>query len=411
MIDISVIVTAYNLEKYMRSCLDSILNQCGVSFEVICVDDASTDGTAAILEGYKERDGRIKVIRHSSNKGLASARNEGYRHAKGEYLYNIDGDDLLVEDALQQMYHCAKQNNLDLLGFSGKCFFDDECMRQFGSENEYVRKHKYDGLYTGPELFAALIRNGDRASSNRVLYCYKRSFFLENDLYDEEGLRYADDSMFSYYVTAKRAMCVPNLWYLRRYRYGSAVTSPLKKRYLESMIVLFCTEINRWRSLELTDEVNQQISVYFDLRLQEIYQLHRMFMGEKSKESYLEGHPADGYFYKRFIKNEPLHLNSLTTAQMERIRRASAVILYGAGYTAMEVAKVLEYYSIVDYQVAVTARKADREIFRGKQIKSIQDFKGMDDALIVAAMDKKHEKDVMPVLERYGFQNIIWVSL
>ena len=73
MVDISVIVTVYNLEAYVRSCLDSILEQTGVEFEVICVDDASTDASLHILEEYVQRDSRVKSVRYTHNMGLTSA--------------------------------------------------------------------------------------------------------------------------------------------------------------------------------------------------------------------------------------------------------------------------------------------------------------------------------------------------
>lgn len=411
MINISVIVTVYNLEEYIGSCLDSILNQTGVDFEVICIDDASTDKTRDILEEYRKKDTRIKVLRLAVNQGLASARNEGYRHAKGEYLYNIDGDDLLAENALAQMYNCAKKNDLDLLGFSARCFFDDESLRQFGTEDEYVRKYVYNGIYNGAELFALLIKNKDRVANNRVLYCYKRSFFQENNLLDEEGLRYADDSMFAYYITAKRAMCVSNQWYLRRYRRGSTVTSPLKKRYLESMVVLFCAEMKRWRSMQFTDEINRQIAAYFDMRLSEIYQLRNLFLNDGRRECYLEEHPADHYFYKRFIELEPSHLDCLPNTLLNHIREAKTVILYGAGYVASEVAKVLEYNSIFDYRVAITATADHQNFFRGKIIKSIYEYPETENVVIIAAMAEKYKEEVMKTLKDCGFKDVIWISL
>ncbi len=411
MINISVIVTVYNIAEYIRACLDSILKQIGISYEVICVDDASTDGSGAILEEYARKDCRVKVIKLSENKGLASARNEGYRHAEGEYLYNIDGDDLLVEGALERMYVCVKEYDLDLLGFSARAFFDNEDLRKFGDENDYVRKQEYPGVYMGAELFALLIKNRDRASANRVLYCYKRSFFRENDLFDEEGLRYADDSMFSFYVTAKRAMCISDQLYLRRYRSGSAVTSPLKKRYLESMAVLFCVEMKRWREMQFGREINRQIESYFDMRLREIQGLEARFLKDDAEESYLKAHPVDYYFYRRFIKQEPRCLDCLSQVQLNRIKQAKFLILYGAGYMAAEVSKVLDYHSILKYEVAVTKIEGNVEVFRGRMVKGICEFAGTEHALVIVAMAKKHYKDIMAVLEKYGFQDVIWVAL
>lgn len=411
MIDISVIVTVYNLEKYIGECLDSILEQKGVGFEIVCVDDVSTDKSLSILKEYEEKDARIKVIRLSENQGLASARNAGYRYAQGEYLYNIDGDDLLMEGALLRMYTCAKENDLDLLGFAARSFFDEEELRKFGDEKEYVRKYEYPGVYKGAGLFAALIRNGDRATSNRVLYCYKRSFLIENDLYDVEGLRYSDDSMFSFYVKAKRAMCIPDQLYLRRYRRGSAVTSPMKKVYLESKVVLVCTEIKKWMEMEVNEEIDKQIAVYFDKRLKEISSLQAKFLNDKTREVYLEAHPAANYFYRRFIKQEPWCVDCLSAEQLKRVEQAETIILYGAGYMATEVAKVLDYYSIINYEVAVTKTESKGMFFRGRQIKCISEFAGVEGVLVIVAMAEKNKKDIMPVLEANRLQDVIWVTL
>ncbi len=410
MVDISVIVTVYNLKHYIRSCLDSILQQKGVEFEVICVDDASTDGSDIILDEYEKKDSRIRILRNSRNKGHASTRNEGYRNAVGKYLYTIDGDDLLVKGALQRMYSCAAEYDLDLLGFSAQSFFDEESLKAFGEENEYVRKYEYPGVYKGIELFARLMKNRDRAIANRVMYCYKRSYFLKNNLFDEEGLRYADDSMFSYYLTAERAMCIPDQLYLRRYRQNSTVTSPLQKRYLESMIVLFVLEMNRWRSMEGDEEINRQIEAYFDLRLKEINRLQMMF-AEQSDMFYLEKRPMDNYFYKRFVLREPLCLECLSATQIERIQKAKKVILYGAGYIATLVAEVLEYLSVNDYSVAVTKIEDSKEFFRGRRIYSIREFVNTDGTLVLVAMSKKNQVSVMGMLEAVSLKDIIWITL
>lgn len=411
MSDISVIVTVYNLEKYIGDCLDSILDQKGLDFEIICVDDASTDGSFSILKEYEKKSSRVKVVHLSENKGLASARNVGYRHAQGEYLYNIDGDDLLVENALLRMYTCATENDLDLLGFAARSFYDDEELRKFGDEEEYIRKYEYPGVYRGVELFAALMKNGDRATSNRVLYCCKRSFFLENDLFDVEGLRYCDDSMFSFYLKANRVMCIPDELYLRRYRQGSAVTSPMKKVYLECMVVLICSEMKKWMEIKTTEEVNRQIAVYFDKRLKDISGLQAKFLNDNAREAYLEAHPAANYFYRRFIKQEPWCVDCLSSEQLSRLEQAKVIILYGAGYMATEVSKVLDYYSIIDYKVAVTKKESTAAAFRGRQVNCISEFAGIEGAVVVVAMAEKNKKDIMPVLEANGLGDVVWITL
>lgn len=411
MMDISVIVTVYNLEAYVGKCLDSILGQTGVEFEVICVDDASKDESLHILEEYEQKDSRVKIIRNICNMGSASARNKGYRYAKGEYLYTIDGDDMLTEGALLRMCSCAKEYDLDLLGFSAKSFSEEDEFSGLYEEDEYVRKYNYTGVYNGGELFALMVKNGDRVNSNRVFYLYRREYFLRNHLYDEEGMRYAEDGMFSYYITAQRAMCIPDQLYRRRYRKGSMVTSPMKKSHLESMVVLFCAEMSRWRKLKFGAEINHQIEAYFDLRLKEINEFYVRFQQDDSEEAYLQEHPADDYFYKRFIRQEPLLANPISENCLDRIRQADRVVIYGAGAIATEVAKALEYHSVIDYLVAVTKPEDDQQTFRGRQIKNIKVYAKTDKTLILVAMSEKYREEIMEVLDANGFQDVMWAPL
>ena len=95
----SVIVPIYNIEKYIRRCIDSVLLQSFTDFELILVDDGSPDRCGAICDEYAKKDERIKVI-HKENGGLVSARQAGIKVASGDYIFHLDGDDAVLPDAL-----------------------------------------------------------------------------------------------------------------------------------------------------------------------------------------------------------------------------------------------------------------------------------------------------------------------
>ncbi|MDR0823067.1 MAG: glycosyltransferase [Endomicrobium sp.] len=114
MLNISVIIPVYNAQKYLRQCLDSIINQPLKSIEIICVNDGSTDDSLAILDEYTANDSRIIVI-NQSNQGAGIARNKGLEIAKGEYIHFVDADDYLVENVYESLYGVAKQNELDFI--------------------------------------------------------------------------------------------------------------------------------------------------------------------------------------------------------------------------------------------------------------------------------------------------------
>lgn len=120
---ISVIVPVYNVEPYLRKCVDSILNQTYRNLEVILVDDGSPDGCPAICDEYATNDERIKVI-HKKNGGLSDARNAGMAVAKGEYLSFVDSDDMLPPDAMEILLHTAISEQADMV-IGGHSRFED----------------------------------------------------------------------------------------------------------------------------------------------------------------------------------------------------------------------------------------------------------------------------------------------
>lgn len=99
---ISIIVPVYNVEKYIRPCLDSILSQTYTNWEAILVDDGSTDGSGAVCDEYVKRDNRFMVV-HKENEGVSKARNLGIKQARGEYILFLDSDDLIKERCVENL--------------------------------------------------------------------------------------------------------------------------------------------------------------------------------------------------------------------------------------------------------------------------------------------------------------------
>lgn len=110
---ISVIIPIYKVETYLKECLDSVINQTWRNLEIILVDDASPDRCGAVCDSYAEADQRIRVIHKEKNCGQAAARNTGMELATGEYLFFVDSDDWLAEDALEKLYQGLKQFRAD----------------------------------------------------------------------------------------------------------------------------------------------------------------------------------------------------------------------------------------------------------------------------------------------------------
>lgn len=122
---ISVIVAIYNAEKYLNQCIDSILNQTLRDIEIICVNDGSTDTSLKIIEEYAEKDKRIVVV-NQKNQGAGAARNNGMRHAKGEFLSFLDADDFFENNMLEEAYRAARVANADICVFAADLYVQNE---------------------------------------------------------------------------------------------------------------------------------------------------------------------------------------------------------------------------------------------------------------------------------------------
>jgi glycosyltransferase involved in cell wall biosynthesis len=112
---VSVIIPVYNVEPYLRRCLDSVIGQTLRDIDIICVNDCSPDNCAGILKEYAAKDPQFKIINHKRNRGLSAARNTGMGAATGEYIYFIDSDDWIDNDYIEAMLTVAERENINIV--------------------------------------------------------------------------------------------------------------------------------------------------------------------------------------------------------------------------------------------------------------------------------------------------------
>lgn len=162
----SIVVPIYNIEKYIKHCIESILSQSYENFELILVNDGSTDNSGKICDEYALNDDRIVVI-HKENGGLVSARKSGVAIAKGDYLINIDGDDFIEENYLDKINNIIVKYNPDVVAVG--------CTWWSTSKKQLITNNLEDGIYENDDLFE-IKKNvisdscNQRISFGRLLY-------------------------------------------------------------------------------------------------------------------------------------------------------------------------------------------------------------------------------------------------
>jgi len=124
---ISIVIPMYNVEKYLRRCLDSVKNQTFTEWQVVCVDDGSPDNSGKIAEEYAKHDNRFIVV-HKENGGLSDARNVGLLHAKGEYIMFLDSDDFIHPQTMEIAYFFAQRDKSDIVSYTYDRFYRPQLM-------------------------------------------------------------------------------------------------------------------------------------------------------------------------------------------------------------------------------------------------------------------------------------------
>lgn len=196
---ISVIIPVYNVEKYLKRCLDSVINQAYKNLEIILVDDGSSDGSSDICDKYAKKDNRITVF-HKENAGVSSARNIGLENCSGDYISFIDADDWIEKGFYE--YVNSNLNDNDLLIFDYYIAFEDT----------RVRKHLLKQSYYFSKEEAMLELAIGRLQSYPVNKIYKKKLF--NNLKFPNNRNYEDQAIMHLLIDkCKKILYIPNAYY------------------------------------------------------------------------------------------------------------------------------------------------------------------------------------------------------
>lgn len=245
MIKVSVLIPAYNVEPYIRECLDSVLGQTLKELEIICVDDASTDGTLSILREYEAADPRIQVYCHDRNLGQSCGRNLALSHASGEYVYMLDADDKIVPEALEELYMQCLADRLDVAGFETRQFTEDAAFYKAAAVKTIV--YPACPVMDGREALCYCMTN-EVFSLSVPTFLMKRSYLEEIGLHFVEGILHEDVGyIFELICRARRIRFLHRVYFLRRIRAKSTMTTAFTDANIEGYLKSFL------RSFELEE--------------------------------------------------------------------------------------------------------------------------------------------------------------
>ena len=260
---VSVIVPIYNVEDFLRQCLDSAVKQTLKNIEIICVDDGTPDSSGKIADEYAEKYDFVRVI-HKENGGLSSARNAGMDAARGEYVYFLDSDDYIESKTLEDLYTKAHEEDLDIVYFNAVPFFESEKVKHNNQNyiDYYDRKGDYSGVRTGQAMFA-LMRANREFMPSVCLQLFRRSMLTEAGLRFYDGIIH-EDNLFSFQcmILARRTDYTNHTYFHRRVRGESTMTANQSMKNVQGYLVAYAEMLAFMRGHEVEEDAFEHVSEY-----------------------------------------------------------------------------------------------------------------------------------------------------
>ena len=241
---ISVLVPVYNTNQYLPRCIDSILGQSFTDFELLLIDDGSTDGSAKICDAYAEKDSRIRVL-HKENGSVSSARNLGLNEAKGEWVVFVDSDDWISDNCIKLLTEPLRNKEFDIVvgdyRIIGEFPYNLELSLPEGAYHETGITHTFcnGGIYI--------------MSWNKL---YRKEFLLKNQLAFEEGKVHEDEILaFEISCLEKSFYVVKSVTYYYRIRENSIATIKDRHLKLQRYIAVFQSIKEKVKRYEKVDGI------------------------------------------------------------------------------------------------------------------------------------------------------------
>lgn len=225
---LSILIPIYNVEKYLRQCLESVVNQTLKEIEIICLNDGSTDGSLAIIKEFAANDDRIVII-DKKNSGYGDSMNQGLKKAKGEYIGIVESDDWIELDAFEKLYHLAREHRSDVVKANYYKF--------------HTQKNGAERAEKTSEISELQILNPP--TDRRAFFCfapaiwsaiYCRKFLTQNDItfLPTPGASYQDTSFnFKVWALAKQIVLTPDAFvHYRVDNVNSSINDPGKVNFV-----------------------------------------------------------------------------------------------------------------------------------------------------------------------------------
>lgn len=434
---VSVIVPVCNVENYVAECLETLIHQTLQDIEIICLNDGSTDNSGKILEDYRERDQRVKVV-HKENTGYGNSMNVGLQMACGDYIAIVESDDFVEPDMLEILYNTAVEQGTDIV------------------KGEYYRYQNGSDTYAGRMRDFLKGQTLDVQNTPLLLMLadtiwsalYRRQFLIENEIafHETPGASFQDISFaIQGWIYASRVWLLETpLVHYRIDNLSSSMHNPNK---------IFCVFdeyewaekrlSDKWREMPETEKyfvaskyrdylnhyyrVGSQYQYALLMRIKESFEKD-MGNGRISKLTFLPEvweklcaiQENVNTFFQQTAKNTSdmrLELCKFDNEEiyadlfLDKLKEFSRVVIYGAGKVGQQLAKVmLQSGCVIDCFAVTEIEETERECM-GVPVRGLQELvQWADSCVIIIAVVERNQYELYKNLVKYNFKHVIRVD-
>lgn len=259
---VSLIIPVYNVAQYLPDCLESVLRQTLSEIEIVCINDQSTDASPAILEEFAQRDSRVHIIHNSKNMGLSATRNVGIKQARGKYIYFLDSDDMITDNAMERLWTIAEEEKADVIFFDSLMIFEDVDNH---TENDlFIAKCQYPQVLTGAEFLGAMRRNDDIREPVWLQF-WNHDFLKRSNLQFPTGILH-EDLLFTFVslMEAGRVKCINEQLHFYRIRKNAITSVKISDRHITGLVKTYVDILDYWNHKGRDKGVDFAIEHYLD---------------------------------------------------------------------------------------------------------------------------------------------------
>lgn len=406
-IKVSIIIPVFNGERYLKDCMESLINQTLNDIEIICVDDGSTDRSLDILKEYQSRDDRVKLLSNPRNMGQPTSRNKGIMMAVGKYIQFVDADDYIEKQTTEELFKYSEEKNADM------CYMGMDFHQEAGLDIKAVPggiSGHYPGVYEGKELIGIL-------TENKEFFYYTWSVFYRTSFLKEHGLLYRELVCGQGGNFIPRCLCEANrviisdkkYYHYRVHNASITHTEKAQKELLMGKIMRYVDILHYFSN----DEQSHELEIFLDAT-------YKKLLGGIECLTYDEKRELEERMPSKFARHvfhilcnkEGNYKMNFSDNEIKKIRERAHVIIYGAGYASKSIIEMLQQNEIEIVGFAVTKRIKEKISLFGHhiyEIHELQQYKSTSVVLIAA--NKKYNQEIRETLEALGFDDYIFLNI